>query len=92
MECCVKSTFYLRSSYFAIEGKKMSHKKCKKCHIELKEQQDYCEDCNEQPSKLKTIMAWFCIILLLAAGMIWAFTDSEPDVSVAPPVDLQEGN
>lgn len=26
-------------------------------------------------------MAWICIILLFTAGMFWAFTDSEPDVT-----------
>lgn len=62
----------------------MPSKKCKKCHATLTHPSKACENCGEKPSRAKQIMAWFCIILLLVGGMIWAFTDTEPDVTVLP--------
>lgn len=62
----------------------MTSKRCKKCHAELQQTAQACGNCGEQPSKLKQVMAVFCIILLLVAGMFWAFTDSEPDVTIEP--------
>lgn len=69
----------------------MTSKKCKKCHTQLSQQaeKDACPNCGEKPSKSKKIMAWFCIIILLVAGMMWAFTDSEPDVTVVPTPQIE---
>ena len=38
---------------------------------------------------MKQIMAWFCIILLFIAGLFWAFTDSEPDVTIDPTANIE---
>jgi predicted nucleic acid-binding Zn ribbon protein len=62
----------------------MAFNKCKKCSTELKHPLQSCSNCGEKPSKIKVVMAWFLIILLLVAGMMWAFTDTEPDVTVDP--------
>lgn len=33
-------------------------------------------------TSFRKIMTWFCVVLLLVVGMFWAFTDSEPDVTL----------
>lgn len=67
----------------------MASAKCKKCNTELSTRYDRCLNCGEKLSLSKRIMAWVFIILLLVFGMVWAFTDSEPDVTVDPTPNLQ---
>ena len=43
-------------------------------------------------TSFKKIMTWFCVVLLLVVGMFWAFTDSEPDVTLSPEPIEQQSN
>ncbi|OTG85979.1 hypothetical protein B9T31_10340 [Acinetobacter sp. ANC 4558] len=67
----------------------MATKKCRKCHSEFSHTHTNCPNCGEKTPIFQKIMAWFFIILLLAAGMLWAFTDSEPDVSIDPSSNVE---
>lgn len=67
----------------------MASKKCKKCHSHLSNMTERCQNCGAKQSNQKKIMAWFCIILLFLAGIMWAFTDSEPDVTIVPTPDVE---
>lgn len=70
----------------------MTSKRCKKCHAERASTHQACSQCGDQPSKLKQVMTWFCIILLFVAGLFWAFTDSEPDVTIEPTNEVGQIN
>jgi len=69
--------------------KAMTSKYCKKCRTSLAKSNQACPNCGEKPSMMKQIMAWFCIILLFIAGLFWAFTDSEPDVTIDPTANIE---
>ena len=70
----------------------MTSKRCKKCHAERPSEKQACSECGDQPSKLKQVMTWFCIILLFVAGLFWAFTDSEPDVTLESTDEVAQMN